>query len=133
MPSTLPTLAAIHDEDTSALTQKFGPGLTNYFSGSPLNRLSFLRGDPAFLTAAASHPQARFVILNEFAPLVRDVTSLHCVGLEHVADVTGREPFKLSEEEACQQFDSSKGEGPILVFLGLWEKEEGQGPEPESE
>ena len=55
----LPTLPYPEDP-TSPLTLKHGRETANYFSGSPLNRLSFLRASTPFLQSAFSHPRARF-------------------------------------------------------------------------
>ena len=129
MSFTLPDLANVYDDDASELSRKFGPGITNYFSGSPLNRLSFLRHDPTFLTAAFSSPQAQFVVLNDFAPLVQDVAQLRCLALGDISPLTGTEPFKLSEEEAGKSYDSTAPAQPVLIFLGLWEEAEANGKE----
>ncbi|KAI5476634.1 NAD+ diphosphatase [Pseudohyphozyma bogoriensis] len=45
-------------------------GFTNYYAGNPLNRLSYLRQSPAFLTSSLISPKARFVVYNGLAPLL---------------------------------------------------------------
>ncbi|KAI7246382.1 hypothetical protein KC352_g14178, partial [Hortaea werneckii] len=49
----------------SMLSRKFGKETANYFSGSPLNRVGFLRGDHQFLTQALKHPSTSFLLCNE--------------------------------------------------------------------
>lgn len=44
--------------------------VANYYSGNPLNRLSYLRTSPAFLASALSSPKAKFVLFNKLNPLV---------------------------------------------------------------
>ena len=41
-----------HSTVDAMLSRKFGKEVANYFSGSPLNRVGFLRGDHKFLTQA---------------------------------------------------------------------------------
>lgn len=45
-----------HPDVDSMLSRKFGKEVANYFSGSPLNRLAFLRADNVFLSKALKHP-----------------------------------------------------------------------------
>ncbi|KAK3295629.1 NUDIX hydrolase domain-like protein [Chaetomium fimeti] len=129
----LPTLPL----ETSHLSQKHGRETANYFSGSPLNRLSFLRADTAFLRAAFAHRDARFLLLNGLAPLVwqADGTRLAFATYADVAPLTGPEPFARTEEEMVAGFDSGV-EGVTVVFLGVDEKagvvvvDEGEGEKP---
>ena len=86
--------------------------------GSPLNRLSFLRTDHNFLSAAYRHPSARFVLLRELAPLARDAQTLSFAGLADVEPLTGPDPFSKSEEQLLADYDSSES-APQLVFLGI--------------
>ncbi|KAI1153350.1 NUDIX hydrolase domain-like protein [Nemania diffusa] len=116
----LPILAA----DDSMLSRRFGREVANYFSGSPLNRVSFLRTDHAFLNAAFAHPSASFLLLDNYSPLAKDTANLAYVGREHVAPLTGLEPFKQTEEEQIKSFNSSITQ-PIILFLGLDEKKTG--------
>lgn len=114
----LPVLAA----EDSLLSQKFGREVANYFSGSPLNRLSFLRGDYAFLRAAFAHPTARFLLMDNLAPLVfADPAYLAYARHADVAPLTGADPFGRTEEEMVSEFDSEE-ERPVIVFLGIDEK-----------
>ncbi|KAK4249897.1 NUDIX hydrolase domain-like protein [Corynascus novoguineensis] len=118
----VPDLPVLPAED-SQLSRKFGPETANYFSGSPLNRLSFLRADVAFLRSAFSHPRARFLLLRDLAPLVQadDPARLAFAAHTDVAPLTGADPFALTEEEMLARYDSSE-EQVTIVFLGVDEK-----------
>lgn len=118
----IPDLMRVHDDDGSVLAQKFGPGVTNYYSGSPLNRVSFLRDDNAFLSRAFTSPDAQFVALNEFAPLVTDATTLKPIRLEDFVSVSGPDPFNKSMKDTIAAYDS-KATKPLVVFLGIREDE----------
>ncbi|KAK3990549.1 NUDIX hydrolase domain-like protein [Cladorrhinum sp. PSN332] len=109
--------------DSSLLSKKFGPETANYFSGSPLNRLSFLRTDHDFLRSAFSHPSAAILLLNSLAPLVQgdDPATLAFATREDVKPLTGEDPFKRTEEEQVKEFDSEEPKA-IIVFLGIDEK-----------
>lgn len=117
-----PELMRVHDDDGSVLAKKYGPGVTNYYSGAPLNRLSFLREDYAFLSRAFSSPDAQFVALNDFAPLVRDKATIRPIRLEDFVSVSGPDPFKLPEKDLVAAYDS-KVTIPLIVFLGIREDE----------
>jgi len=109
--------------DESLLSQKFGRETANYFSGSPLNRLSFLRTDLSFLRSAFSHPSAAFVLLNNLAPLVQasDSANLAFATGEDVKPLTGADPFGKTEEEQIREYNSEEPHS-IIVFLGIDEK-----------
>jgi NAD+ diphosphatase len=115
----LPVLSA----DDSMLSRKFGREVANYFSGSPLNRISFLRGDHKFLAAAFAHPAASFLLLDNLSPLVKDPTTLAYVGREDVIPLTGPEPFKKTEQELTKEFNSDITQ-PQILFLGVDEKKQ---------
>ncbi|PKS12667.1 hypothetical protein jhhlp_000875 [Lomentospora prolificans] len=120
-----PVLARVHDDDGSVLSKKCGPGLTNYYSGSPLNRVSFLREDHGFLSAAFSSPEAQFIVLHDFAPLIHDPTTLKPVRRDDVTPITGTDPFGSSEKDLVSAFDSTVTK-PLIVFLGIWEDPEAE-------
>ncbi|KAA6413234.1 MAG: NADH pyrophosphatase [Lasallia pustulata] len=65
-----------HPDLDSMLTRKFGKEVANYFSGSPLNRVSFLRTDQPFLSAALQHPSTTFLLFNDLSPLTLSPTRL---------------------------------------------------------
>jgi NAD+ diphosphatase len=116
----LPILAV----DDSMLSRRFGREVANYFAGSPLNRVSFLRTDHAFLNAAFAHPTTSFLLLDNYSPLAKDTANLAYVGREDIAPLTGPDPFKESEDEQVKSFNSAVTQ-PIILFLGLDEKKSG--------
>ncbi|KAI9858856.1 MAG: NADH pyrophosphatase [Vezdaea acicularis] len=105
----------------SMLSRKFGKEIANYFSGSPLNRVSFLRTDHAFLSKALVHPTASFLLLKDLAPLVQDETKLEFASYKDVTSLIGQNPFSKEEAQIISEYDSSVMV-PILVFLGLDEQ-----------
>lgn len=113
----LPELPA----DDSLLSRRFGPEVGNYFSGSPLNRLSFLRTDHAFLAAAFAHPSTAFLLLENLNPLTSDPATLAFVGLADIVALTGEQPLGESEADLVRDFDSTE-ERPLIVFLGIDER-----------
>lgn len=127
-----------HHTLDSMLSRKFGKEVANYFSGSPLNRVSFLRTDHAFLSKALTHPSTSFLLFNSLAPLTNAAKSLAYVSYRDIRPLLKKawdgdagglgegNPFLKTEEEQIKEFDSSK-EKPTLLFLGLDErvKEEG--------
>ncbi|KAH8673559.1 NUDIX hydrolase domain-like protein [Xylariales sp. PMI_506] len=113
----LPILA----EDASMLTRKFGREVANYFSGNPLNRVSFLRGDHGFLSSAFSHPTASFLLMNGLSPLAKDPAHLAYVEKSYIEPLTGADPFKKTEEEVIKEFNSDITQ-PVILFLGIDEK-----------
>ncbi|GAB1320211.1 NADH pyrophosphatase [Madurella fahalii] len=120
----VPDLPVLPTED-SLLSKKFGPEIANYFSGSPLNRVSFLRDDQEFLRRAFSHPRARFLLLNNLAPLVRadDPARLAFARYADVAPLTGADPFARSEEEMVREYNSEEAH-VVVVLLGVDERGE---------
>lgn len=120
----VPDLPVLAEED-SILSKKFGREIANYFSGSPLNRLSFLRTDHAFLQSAFAHPSASFLLMNDLAPLVQanDAAQLAFVSNADVVPLTGPEPFVKTEEELIRDFNSSETH-PVILFLGIDDKKQ---------
>lgn len=112
-----PDLPVLLPED-SMLSVRFGREVANYFSGSPLNRLSFLRTDHVFLRAAFSHPSAGFLLMNNLNPLTKDDSHLAFVSRADVEPVTGSDPFGKPEEELIKEFNSDKTQ-PLILFLGV--------------
>jgi NAD+ diphosphatase len=113
----LPILA----EDDSMLSRKFGREVANYFAGSPLNRVSFLRADHDFLSSAFSHPTASFLLLDNLSPLTKNESTLAYVGKSAIEALTGPEPFKKTEDELIKNFNSNVTL-PVVLFLGIDEK-----------
>ena len=118
MGSTIPALPVL-DEDDSMLSRKFGREIANYFSGSPLNRIAFLRHDHVFLRSAFSHPSTRFLLMNELAPLVDDTRNrLAYLNSAEVTPFTGPDPFAKTEEEMIKDFNSEESH-PLILLLGI--------------
>ncbi|KAH6703315.1 NUDIX hydrolase domain-like protein [Leptodontidium sp. MPI-SDFR-AT-0119] len=111
---------AHHDVD-SMLSRKFGREVANYFSGSPLNRVSFLRANHDFITKALVHPSTSFLLFNDLAPLAKDPTQLAYVTHKDVKPLIGENPFEKSEEEMIKEYNSAVTL-PLVLFLGLDEK-----------
>ena len=110
------------------LARKFGKEVANYFSGSPLNRVGFLREDHVFLSRALRHPSTSFLLCNELQPLVRQGEGKKQVGgllaFVKYADVTpiiGESVYEDPERELLEQYDSDKYI-PQMVFLGIDER-----------
>jgi NAD+ diphosphatase len=97
--------------------------------GSPLNRLSFLRSDPKFLSAALLHPSTQFLLLRDLAPLAKSARALEWATHADVAPLIGGEsPFTHTEETAGKDYDSRQAVPPQLVFLGVDEKQKPSRP-----
>ncbi|KAK3944581.1 NUDIX hydrolase domain-like protein [Diplogelasinospora grovesii] len=117
----VPDIPVLAEED-SMLSRKFGREIANYFSGSPLNRLSFLRTDHGFLKSAFSHPSAAFLLLNNLCPLVqKDPSHLAFATNADVVPLTGPDPFGKSEEDMIKDYNSEETH-PVILFLGVDEK-----------
>ncbi|CEJ60397.1 putative NADH pyrophosphatase [Penicillium brasilianum] len=102
----------------SMLSLRFGKETVNYFSSSPINRLSFLRNDHPFLSSALKHSSARFLLLNNLAPLTRSPTEVYYAKYDEVRSLIPSDTFDQSEEEMLKGFDSRKTHA-TLIFLGL--------------
>ncbi|MCJ1237390.1 NADH pyrophosphatase [Varicellaria rhodocarpa] len=105
----------------SMLSRKFGREIANYFSGSPLNRVSFLRTDHSFLSAALKHPSTSFLLLNNLAPLGHDPSSIAYASYKDIQPLIGDDPYAKPEEEVISQYNSNVTI-PQLLFLGLDER-----------
>lgn len=129
MTNTLPMLPELPllQNDDSMLSRRFGKETTNYYAGSNINRISFLRADASFLQQASKSPRARYLALHNLGPLVKDQSAIALLTLEDLAPLLGPDPFALSEDESIKRFDSSK-KSPLVVFLGLL-----QGPDASGE
>ena len=110
-----------HLELDSMLSRKFGKEVTNYFSGSPLNRVSFLRGDHTFISSAFVHPSTSFLLFNDLAPMARDPAHLAYASLSELKPLIGENPFEKPEEQLIKEFNSSVTI-PLVLFLGLDER-----------
>ncbi|GLB37353.1 putative NADH pyrophosphatase-like rudimentary NUDIX domain containing protein [Lyophyllum shimeji] len=110
----------------------------NMFSGSPLNRLSWLRPSHPFLNAIIVSPATRWLVFNAGQPLVKTTSglpvkqSLALLTTNDVRPFLGPEPyFGQGKEEGELVTESAEVEhspteaarhrGPPVVFLGLQE------------
>ncbi|MCJ1475752.1 NADH pyrophosphatase [Lambiella insularis] len=118
MPSPPDLPQPAHPDIDSMLTRKFGKEVTNYFAGSPLNRVSFLRTDHNFLSAALKHPSTSFLLLDNLAPLGHNSSKLYYASFKDVRPLIGEDPYETSEEELIKSYNS-KATVPQLLFLGL--------------
>ncbi|KAE8150095.1 NUDIX hydrolase domain-like protein [Aspergillus avenaceus] len=120
----IPTPA--HTQADSMLSRQFGRETVNYFSSSPLNRLSFLRGDHSFLSAAVRHPATRFVLLKDLAPLTKSPSELYYAHYNDIRKLVPETIYDKSEEDIIKEYDS-RNTIPQLVFLGLDESRKQDG------
>lgn len=121
MASSIPDLPILATDD-SMLSRKFGREVANYFSGNPLNRVSFLRADHAFLSSAFTHPSTSFLLLENSSPSVKDSSSLAYLTKSDIEPLTGSDFFEKTEDEWVKNFNSSVAR-PVVLFLGLDEKQ----------
>ncbi|KAL5523499.1 hypothetical protein ACEPAG_7672 [Sanghuangporus baumii] len=116
----------------------------NFLSGSPLNRLSWLRTSTPFLTAVLANQKSRWLLFRGGEPLVRIDGTKKSHGLARLSTSTissllGSPPiFGQGKEpgQAAQAVDDSGEEdlhvhaarlhGPGIVFLGVHEPENAQ-------
>jgi NAD+ diphosphatase len=122
----------------------------NFFAGSPLNRLSWLRPSHPFLNALVLFPATRWIIFNGGQPLVvmtsgstsartESATNnvkhqLAHVSTDDVLPLLGPQPFFGQAEEEGQlvpntvrTLGSIRHRGPRIVFLGLHQTSEAGG------
>jgi NAD+ diphosphatase len=92
--------------------------------GSPLNRVSFLRTDHAFLSAALHHPSTTFYLFKDLEPLLQSPSALASAKFDEVKPLIGDDPFATSEEDLIKEYNSQKYI-PQIIFLGLDERKEG--------
>ena len=118
MPSIPDLPKSAFDDVDSMLSTKFGREIANYFSTSPLNRVSFLRQKHNVMASALTHSSARFLLLNNLAPLGRDPSNLAFATYQDVKPLIGDMSLGKAEDELTKCYDSSLTL-PLIVFLGL--------------
>lgn len=113
-----------HPDVDSMLARKFGREVANYFSGSPLNRLGFLRNDHVFLSKSLKHPSTKFMLCKDLQPLVQtsENKKLAFVKFEDVKSVVGEDPYSRNEKEMYEQYNSEETV-PQMIFLGIDESD----------
>ncbi|KAF8442604.1 NUDIX hydrolase domain-like protein [Terfezia claveryi] len=104
---------------TSKLSKRYGKEIVNYYGGSPLNRLSFLRSKPSFLRAALR--QGRFLLLNNLNALSASSSHLAFLTYDEASGLV-RSVYELTDEEVVENYDSSKKVLPTVLFLGVDEE-----------
>ncbi|EGC47000.1 NADH pyrophosphatase [Histoplasma capsulatum var. duboisii H88] len=115
----IPTPPHVHLD--SMLSRKFGKEtfiLISPLAGSLLNRVSFLRTDGAFLSAAIRHPTTRFLLFNDLNPLVRSPSEIFYASYNDVKTLIPEDVFDKTEADALKDFQPSITT-PLLIFLGL--------------
>jgi NAD+ diphosphatase len=119
-PPALPTPA--YADETSLLSRKFGREIANYFSGAPLNRISFLRSDYEFLSKAFDHLSTKFLLFKDLGPLTKSPSELAYASIKDVESLFLSNPFATTEQEQLSNFKPS-AVSPQLIFLGLDERD----------
>ncbi|KAK4541075.1 hypothetical protein LTR36_008300 [Oleoguttula mirabilis] len=107
----------------SMLSRKFGPEVANYFSGSPLNRVGFLRHDHTFLSQALRHPSTQFLLCKDLQPLLHATQPGRLGFVKHavVEPVMGEDPYASTEADIMAVWNSTTYT-PQMIFLGIDEK-----------
>ncbi|KDQ28273.1 hypothetical protein PLEOSDRAFT_28295, partial [Pleurotus ostreatus PC15] len=112
----------------------------NMFSGSPLNRLSWLRSSHLFLNAVLPLPTTRWLLFNAGQPLISTKSDPSGKGerrLAYLATQDG-ELVPVTQPDASghapeSPLDAVRHRGLPLVFLGLKETHMGSGALPSSD
>jgi NAD+ diphosphatase len=94
-------------------------------TGNPLNRVSFLRPDHAFLAAALKHSTTSFLLFDALNPLTKNPSELAFVKYDDVKPIIGDNVYGDATEEDYIKAYNSSTYIPQLVFLGLDEKRDG--------
>lgn len=118
---------------------------TIMFSGSPLNRLSWLRTSHSFLNAIVPSPKAHWLLFKSGNPLTvktETKSSLSYLSTKDVAPFIGEAPYFgqgktsgiLAADEQISATEAVRHRGAPIVFLGLHETgSSGTGALPSSE
>ncbi len=105
----------------------------NFFGGSPLNRLAWLRTSQPFLNAIAHAPATRWVLFKDGQPLVQSKPSAPTLSLARlttndVKALLGSEPYFAQGQHAgdlappdVPALEAARLRGNGVVFLGLHE------------
>lgn len=107
--------------------------MTNHFTGSPLNRLSWLRSSHSFLNAIIQSPQSRWILFNNGNPLIppsSDPPSLPYLSTQDLRPLLGPQPYFTQTSSPTgddqrqtpnAQTDAVRLGTPRIVFLGIHE------------
>ena len=116
------------------------PRYVNFFSGSPLNRLAWLRTSQPFLNAIIHAPTTRWLVFNQGQPLVQTSApaapaapfkqSLVRLTTRDVRPLLGPEPFFSQGQHPgelapadVKTLEAARLRGAPVAFLGLHETE----------
>lgn len=83
-----------------------------------MNRVSFLRTDHDFLSAALKHPSTLFLLFNDLSPLAKSPEELEYATYQDVQPLIGDNPYAKGEEKLLSEYNSTITI-PQLLFLGL--------------
>ncbi|KAK1234594.1 NADH pyrophosphatase [Marasmius sp. AFHP31] len=124
---------------------------TNFFSGSPLNRLSWLRPSHKFLNAILTSPNTRWFLFNAGQPLVsyrpsetqeKPLKKIAYFPTRPLLPLLGPSPFfgqsqtagaLLPDSEVTHSTEAARHLGIPVVFLGLHEQGTSGSALPEAE
>lgn len=103
----------------------------NFMSGSPLNRLSWLRGSSNRVESIASSSRARWLLYRLGDPLIHKKTGGPVeLPTESVERLLGPRPFFGQGErdgeyapDGVKMLESARLRGPAAVFLGVWSRQ----------
>ncbi|KAI0633535.1 NUDIX hydrolase domain-like protein [Trametes polyzona] len=110
-----------------------GDTYVNFFGGSPLNRLAWLRTSQPFLNAIVNAPATRWVVFKEGQPLVQSRPNgpkqpLARLSTEDVKPLLGPEPYFAQGQHEGELapadvpvLEAARLRGNPIVFLGLHE------------
>ena len=115
------------------ISRAYGKELWTTYSGNALNRVSFLRDNQAFLHSAFSSPDAAFLPVHRFDPLLRNDEAVAWLSKRDVARLGGDggdgilgQPFATTVEEQAAAWDAARdasgASAAQVVFLGLDER-----------
>ncbi|GAA98157.1 uncharacterized protein L969DRAFT_16058 [Mixia osmundae IAM 14324] len=98
----------------------------NYYSGSFLNRVSWLRQDTKYIEKSLKSERAKIILLNHFDPLVVAQTGGDAQGLALLAwdNIKAHlpEPAFLNDKELGSFTVDEQDKKPLIVFLGIDER-----------
>ena len=109
-----------------------GDNAINFMSGSPLNRLSWLRNSTKFVNAASIAPSTRWLLFRSGDPLVHKQSGRPVeLSTKRIEQLLGPTPYfghgkregeaQDSTEEGTKGLASARLRGPTAIFLGVWE------------
>ncbi|KAI0339943.1 hypothetical protein BDW22DRAFT_1431420 [Trametopsis cervina] len=109
-------------------------GHTNFFAGSPLNRLAWLRTSPTFLNSIVASSATRWIVFRDGKLLMASSggigPTLAGLSTQDVRPLLGADPiFSQTQKEGeladaeVANLQAARLRGPPVIFLGLYENE----------